>query len=70
MLLFCFRNNGEGLYFRTKKATSLEEWKTWLSQNPVEVYYELKEPYEVEVDVEGELRTYNEYTLIENDYNF
>ena len=44
--------------------TTLADFKQWLSTHNVEVYYVLAEPYEVEVDVEGELRTYNPITNI------
>ena len=50
-------NTNEGIYntteaFRIRYGAekTLEEFKTWLSQNNVEVYYVLAEPYEVQLD--------------------
>lgn len=38
------------LAIRHKDITTLEEFKTWLASNNVEVYYVLAEPYEVQLD--------------------
>lgn len=53
-------------YFCTDKAT-VDEWKAWLKENPVTVYYELTTPEQIQLETTGELRTFEPYTIITND---
>lgn len=43
---------------------TLEEFKTWLSENPMTVYYLLAEPYEIELTKVELLHTFDEVTQI------
>lgn len=40
-----------GCYIQSQNFTTLEEFKTWLSTNNVEVYYELANPYIVDLGI-------------------
>lgn len=48
------------------KFTTLTEWKTWLSQNPITVVYQLVEPIIETMATDIDLSTYNHVTNITN----
>ena len=52
-----------------KDITSLSEWKTWLSQNPITVVYELAEPKIETYNKDIDLSTYKNVTHISNSEN-
>ena len=47
-------------------SNTLAEFKTWLSENPVTVYYELTTPKQIQLETTGELRTFEPNTIITN----
>ena len=52
-----------------KDITSLAEWKTWLSQNPITVVYELTEPKKETYNKDIDLSMYSPVTNITNSDN-
>ena len=46
-------NKGLTIYISKDKASSIETFKQWLSQNPVTIQYELENPITTKVDVQG-----------------
>ena len=54
------------LYDGDNRFASVEELKQWLSENPVEIYYQLETPTTVDLEPIGELKTYKDYTSISN----
>lgn len=46
--------------------TTVEDFKTWLKENPVTVYYELAEPYEIDLGEVSMLTTYEGTSNITN----
>lgn len=48
-------------------ATTLDEWKTWLSTHNVEIYYPLETPYVLDLGVVDMPITYNEVTNLFTD---
>lgn len=57
------------LFLPSNKITSVNGLRTWLSNNPVTVYYELAEPYEIDLGVVEMPKTYeniSNITLISN----
>lgn len=59
-------NTGSTLYVRNVEQTTLEEFKNWLSENNVEVIYELATPITEEVEVSDVLKTYKNVSHISN----
>lgn len=53
-----------GCYIQSQNFTTLEEFKTWLSTNNVEVYYELANPYIVDLGIVEMPFSYNPTTNI------
>ena len=56
-----------GLSLETKKVTTLEQFKQWLNENNVTVYYEIIEPYTVDLGVIDMPITYDEVTNLFTD---
>lgn len=54
------------IYIDKNKASTVDEFKTWLSENNVEVLYELAEPTTEIATVNGELKTFEPITNINN----
>lgn len=50
----------------TTIATDVATFRTWLSNNPIEVYYKLATPYKVQLKQTGELKTYKNVSNISN----
>ena len=48
----------------TDVATNIDEWKTWLSENPVEVYYTLATPVEINNEPIILPKTFDDGTII------
>ena len=66
--------NSTLLVFTYLSAQDLDEWKIWLSQHPVTVYYALATPIETDLTAEEiaayqALRTYSPTTTVSNDAN-
>lgn len=64
--------NSTLLVFTYLSAQDLDEWKIWLSQHPVTVYYALATPIETDLPAEEiaayqALRTYSPNTTVSND---
>lgn len=64
--------NSTLLVFTYLSAQDLDEWKIWLSQHPVTVYYALATPIETdlpaeEIDAYKALHTYSPTTTVSND---
>ena len=57
------------LYDEDNIFASVEEFKQWLSEHPVELYYQLETPTEVELESSGELKTFEDVTYISNNIN-
>ena len=55
--------------FKKSRISNLSELKQWLSENPVEIYYQLEAPTTVDLEPIGELKTYKDYTSISNNVN-
>ena len=55
--------------FKKSRISNLSELKQWLSENPVEVYYQLATPNIIDLEPSGELKTYKDYTNISNNKN-
>ena len=55
-------------YFRPPNAniTTVDQWKAWLSENNIEMYYELATPEQIQLETTGELRTFEPNTIITN----
>ena len=65
--IYTMTNGGNNrICINTKRAYSVEEWKTWLSQNPITVVYELTEPYTETMAIDIDLFTYSNVTNITN----
>lgn len=56
-----------GILTTDSDTTKLNKIKEWLSNNNVEVYYELATPEQIQLEATGELRTFEPYTSISND---
>ena len=70
---YCFYNiNSEGIFtafglsLKIDKVATLDQFKQWLSNNNVTVYYILAEPYEVDLGTITTLNTYEGITHISN----
>lgn len=66
-----YSSSANQVYFVFKKGTmdSVDNLKQWLSEHPVEVYYQLETPTTVDLEPSGELKTYKDYTSISNNVN-
>ena len=53
-------------YVKDDRFTSVTDFKQWLSEHPVEVYYQLETPTTINLKPSGELKTYKDYTSISN----
>lgn len=70
-------NNGSGIKAYASgyldivypEITTLEEWKTWLSENPIEVVYKSTEPITEVIETDIDLSTYCNVTHITNSEN-
>lgn len=63
----CFnRGTTPRLYVKDDRFTSVTDFKQWLSEHPVEVYYQLETPTTINLKPSGELKTYKDYTSISN----
>lgn len=67
--IFRINNEGYKICIRNTACNTVEEWKQWLSEHPVEVYYQLEAPTTVDLEPSGELKTYKDYTSISNNVN-
>lgn len=65
--IFGWHKSANSMVFDTDFGESLDEWKTWLSNNNVEVYYALSTPYVVDLGVVDMPITYNEITNLFTD---
>lgn len=59
--------NSGVIYIQSQKWVSVNELKTWLASNNVEVYYALETPYTLDLDVIDMPLSYNEVTNIFTD---
>ena len=57
------------LYVKDDRFTSVTDFKQWLSENNVEVYYQLETPTTIDLEPSGELKTYEGVTYISNNIN-
>jgi hypothetical protein len=48
-LTFCCRTSAPTLYIKDTRFTTIEDYKTWLSTNPVKIAVKLAEPIEVQL---------------------
>ena len=57
------------VYFRinSDKASTVEEFKTWLAENNVKVLYNLANPYRIDLGVVNQLKTYSDETNVFTD---
>lgn len=55
------------MYIRIDQQLTLEEFKAWLGENPLTIYYELATPEQIQLETTGELRTFEPNTIITND---
>lgn len=56
--MFAMQGNYRGLFFKNENFTNANDFKQWLSTHNTTVYYELAEPYTVNLGNIGELKTY------------
>ena len=58
--VFCITINKKytGITSSDTKEQRIDKFKTWLSENPVTVYYELTTPEQIQLETTGELRTF------------
>lgn len=66
--VFCITINKKytGITSSDTKEQRIDKFKTWLSNNNVEVYYELATPEQIQLTSTGELRTFEPNTIITN----
>ena len=66
--VFCITINKKytGITSSDTKEQRIVKFKTWLSENPVTVYYELATPEQIQLETTGELRTFEPNTIITN----
>ena len=66
---FCLSSDSNGcvFLFKISSCETVEDFKTWLSNNNVEIYYELETPEQIQLETTGELRTFEPNTIITND---
>lgn len=66
-LFVVHKTSGSNWIFFTSDITTVDQWKAWLSENPVTIYYELATPEQIQLETTGELRTFEPNTIITND---
>lgn len=69
---YCATGGGSiriGLYKSRLQSADIAGFKQWLSEHPVEVYYQLATPNIIDLEPSGELKTYKDYTSISNNVN-
>lgn len=66
---YCATGGGSiriGLYKSRLQSADIAGFKQWLSENPVEIYYQLETPTTVELEPSGELKTFDGTTYMSN----
>lgn len=64
--IFRINNEGYKICIRNTACNTVEEWKQWLSEHPVEVYYQLEAPTTIDLEPIGELKTFDGTTYMSN----
>ena len=57
-------SNNISICFESDETETLNLFKAWLSENPVTIYYELNEPYEIELTNVKPPKTFDDGTII------
>ena len=69
---YCATGGGSiriGIYKSRLNSSDVQGFKQWLSENPVEIYYQLEAPTTTDLEPSGELKTFEDLTYISNSAN-